>query len=511
MIALLLISAGLAYFFSLPFASVLQGGNYRIRTYFTRAKKDILLCFVWCLCCTGGGIAAVLCCGRILLTACIFLIYWSMGVFTWFIHRVMKMPVTFTNRLVRLLVVNTFLYGLLIFGLYFTSFYALWAAFPALIPVCLPLGALIMNPIEKKNNERYLARAKEKLSHSKGIKIGITGSYGKTSIKTDLDRLLSLSYKTLVTPANYNTPLGIAKTMEVSDGREEILILEMGARRKGDIRELCELVSPTIGVLTGIAPQHLETFKSEEAILWEKGELGRFVPAEGIVFYNLTDSKVRRLYEERQGRKIGVGFEDAEYLIGDLEMSAAGSSFRISRGGEEVLSLDIPIVGKAGVVNCALAAVVALTIGLSREAIEQGAKTLYPAPHRFEVTKVGEFTVIDDSYNINPIGAVSALESLAYFEGDRRVVYASGIVELGEKEADINRELGRKLAANADLAILAEGRYGDYVAEGISEYDPNFRIIRVKDTAEASLLFKKILRKGDVLLIMSDLPRDYLL
>ena len=509
MIAALLISAGLCYYLSLPFASVLQGGNYRARAIL-RAKKELVLCGVFFLIVSIGVVFFSLLAPSIFKGVLSLICYLLTGAFIFVVHRKMKMPLIFTNRLVRLLVLATGLYGVIVFPLCFTKFWSLWSITPILSPLILVAAMIVIAPFEKRNNAKYVRRAKEKLDSMSAIKIAITGSYGKTSVKANLDLLFSAKHKTLVSPANYNTPLGFAKTMECASGKEEYVILEMGARRKGDIREMCEIVHPTIGVITGIAPQHLETFGSIGNILEEKGELSRSVAKENPVFFNLTDPEVRKLYNERQGSKIGVGFKDADYLIENLDITEKGSSFILTHGEKEIF-FTIPGVGVAFVVNFSLAAVVALELGLSEEQVAEGAERAYPAPHRFEVVSRGAVTIIDDSYNVNPVGAQSALTSLGFFSGRRKIVYTSGIVELGSAEIEYNKALGKEIAQSVTIAIVCEGKYGDLVVDGIRESRSEMPIIRVKDTREASTLFASLLKEGDVLLIMSDLPRDYLL
>lgn len=506
---MIVISAGLAYFLSLPFVAVLQGGNYRVKTL-SRAKRWIIICLFYFFLCGGISLLLSFFCGKIPLKILTLFLCGATGCFVALIHHAMKIRLTFTNRVARLLICSTLLYAFLFVWLGFTSFYALSAATPALVPFTLALSAGIVNPLERKNNARYLKKTQLKLNATSAIKIGVTGSYGKTSVKVALETLLSKRFATLVTPSNYNTPLGVAKTMEGASGKEEILVIEMGARREGEIRELCELVSPTIGVITGIAPQHLETFGSLDAIRAEKGELAKSIPEEGTVYYNLTDPEVQALYDARSGKKVGVGFEAAEYLISDLEITARGSVFRLQKEAEEC-EVHIPAIGIAAIVNFSLAAAVAHDLGMSLSEIAAVGERFYPASHRFEIVRSGDVTVIDDSYNINPVGANAALQSLSHFAAERRIVYTSGMVELGKEEASLNRALGKSIARCASYAIVCAGRYGDLVAEGIREENPDLPILRVKDTAEASARFKTLLRKGDVLLIMSDLPRDYLL
>ena len=207
------------------------------------------------------------------------------------------------------------------------------------------------------------------------------------------------------------------------------------------------------------------------------------------------------------GKKIGVGYENADYLIRNVSFSVLGATFMLVKG-EKSIRITSSCVGMAFVVDFCLAAAVAIELGITWEDIAMAAKRSYPPSHRFEVVRSGDVVVIDDSYNVNPVGAAVALNSLGCFEGERKIVYTSGMVELGEEEEALNRALGEKISEVASVAIVGEGRYGDAVVRGIRE---NIAVFRAADTAAASKLFESILKKGDVLLIMSDLPRDYLL
>lgn len=508
MMGSIVISAGIAYFLSLPFASVLQGGGYRLKALL-RAKRPLFACLSYFVLSAGieGVVFALL--SGVVASILTFLLYVATGLFVFLTYEKMHISMHFTHRLVRLLVFSIFIYIAVFIGVFFVDLNGFWAVTPALSPFVLALSAAILSPFEKRNNARYIRRAKKKLQEHPATKLAVTGSYGKTSVKGYLEQLLHMRYGTLSSPENYNTPLGVAKTMEEATGEEQMLVLEMGARRRGDISELCELVRPDIGVITGIAPQHLETFGSIDNILAEKNVLAESVAASNPVFYNLTDPLVRGLYEKRQGKKIGVGYENADYLISDRVFDAKGSSFTLSKGDRSE-RITMPCVGAACVVNFSLAAAVALELGVLWEDVASAAKRAYPPAHRFEVVKSGAVTVIDDSYNVNPVGASVALESLRLFEGSRKIVYTSGMVELGEKEQEHNFSLGEKIADVASVAIVAEGRYGDAVARGIRS-KKDIVLFRVQDTKAASALFGDILKSGDVLLIMSDLPRDYLL
>ncbi len=509
MIGLPVLSAGIAAFFSMPFAFLLQGAGYHVETMLKRGGKFILRSVLWFVAVSPVSIFSDLLFGKNVRLIAYFSVCCLTFGYLVILFKKMKMTGRFTKRLVRLSITHFLLYSILFFPLYFTSFRSLWGVSPSLSPLTLCLANFVLLPFEKKNNDRYVKRAKETIRKMNAIKIGITGSYGKTSVKNALKTFLSVSYDTLSTPANYNTPLGIAKTLDEATGKEEVLIVEMGARRVGDIQELCEMVMPDLGILTGIAPQHLETFGSIDAILSEKNELAQFVPKQGCVFYNVSDAFVRSLAEKREGKKITIGYEDADCLIRNLCISSEGTRFELICG-QETISFETPLIGKGAAEDLALAAAVALYLGIPSEKVVSEAKTMKPAPHRLELIKQNGLLILDDSYNVNPIGVEAALDALKEIKGDRKIVYTSGLVELGESEATCNEWLGKKIATVADLAIVSKGRLGDQIVKGLKMSDFSEEMIsRTNDTSEASILFSKLLQKGDVLLITSDLPREY--
>ena len=508
MIGAIVFSLGIGYFYSLPYASVLQGGGYRAGVYFRRAKRYILISVLY-FCVVA---APLILAETYLRTApkyllCLF-VFILTSVVLFFIGHAMNVRVTVTNRLVRLLVADLVIAAAICLPTYDTPLTLLCAALPALTPVLLPVAALILAPFEKRNNRKYIRAASDRLLTVKE-RIGITGSYGKTSVKTFLDRFLSAMYVVLATPENYNTPLGIARSVQLLTEDTEVFLSEMGARRIGDISELVEMVRPTTGVITGIAPQHTETFGSLENIMREKERLSLGIP-NGRVYFNLCDERVRILYDRRIGDKAGVGYENADAIISDLAVTLKGTSFRLRYGGYD-FSVDIPLLGRAAAEDVALAAVVALDLGVDVEKIQAMAKDIPVVPHRAEVLYSGGLTIIDDSYNINPVGAAAALETLSMLPAERRVVYTSGMVELGAEGERLNAEYGRRIAAVCDVALVQSSAYGDAVVRGIESAGGHTRILRVRDTEEATALFPSVVGAGDILLLTSDLPRDYLL
>ena len=165
-------------------------------------------------------------------------------------------------------------------------------------------AAALAQPLENRINGQFFERARKKLeSRPDLIKIGITGSYGKTSTKFVLRDILSQKYRVLATPASFNTPMGLSRVInEQLKGEHQIFIAEMGARHVGDIKELCELVHPKYGLLTSVGPQHLETFGSIENIAGTKYELIEALPSDGIAFFSSDGSYVDRLFANASAR-----------------------------------------------------------------------------------------------------------------------------------------------------------------------------------------------------------------
>ena len=233
-----------------------------------------------------------------------------------------KVPLKKTKRLVRLcitfcltLAAATFL---LLLGL---SALAVWigdgvvwmlrfsliCAMPILSPYLLFIAYCINEPMEELIKRYYLRIAKAKLDKTDVLRIGITGSFGKTSVKEILKTILSQKYRVLATPASYNTPLGIAITVKSLDSTHDVFIAEMGARSKGDIKELALMVKPDYGVLTGVNNQHLESFRTIENIKNTKYELFENLAENGKGFFSSDNEGARELYARFGGEKYFAG------------------------------------------------------------------------------------------------------------------------------------------------------------------------------------------------------------
>ena len=384
---------------------------------------------------------------------------------------------------------------------------------PLLIPVVVLLAAAINAPIERAINKGYIDRCKKKIAENEGvIRIGITGSYGKTGVKEILKTILSEKYKVLSTPLSYNTPMGICKTVEELDGSFDVFIAEMGARHVGDVKELCDIVRPSYAVINGIIGHHLETFGTLENVKKAKAELIEGV-GDGTIVLTCDNPTALSLAKENEGKDIVLAGVDTsaspDVFATDIRLSKDGSAFRLNVFGDEV-EISTALLGKHNVSNICLAAALCFKLGLSVPEISAGISRVRPFEHRLQVIK-GEngVTVIDDSYNANSSGVVAALETLSLFEG-RKIVVTPGIVELGKEERKENELLAKNLVSTADFTILV-GAYNSYIIRDamIKEGYSFDNIFVANDLEEAKQKLKEIAKEGDVVLFENDLPDKF--
>ena len=387
---------------------------------------------------------------------------------------------------------GSFLYGLLA--------YVPVAILPLLLPWILCLANLADGVYEGARNRNFVKRAGQVLDESKIIRIGIVGSYGKTSVKNILKTLLSERYSVVETPASYNTPIGIAKTVFSPEFAEkEILIAEMGARKKGDIAELCRLVKPDYAIFTGVCGQHLETFGTVENVFAEKSEILK-CGARTVVCGKELQGYIDGQYE--------VTYADTA----ELEMvsfTATRTAFTLSIDGKKI-AVNTSLLGKAAVENILLSVKLAQALGLTAEEIERGLSKLQPIAHRLQLIEENGVYVLDDGYNCNPKGAEEGLDALARFEG-RKCVVTPGIVECGILERELNAELGEKIAVrHFDKVILVGSTLVGAVKEGYLKAGGEAERLEKAETLDgAQEILSQWIMRGDAVLFLNDLPDVY--
>lgn len=418
-----------------------------------------------------------------------------------------KTKLKFTKRVCRLIFANfvilfmifiVFLKKIVIFWQIFTIFMVFFAIFPYF----LIISFVIMLPIEKIIKNLFILRARRKLRKCTCKKIGITGSFGKTSTKNILYQILSEEFDVCATPKSFNTPMGVCKTvLENLKETDDFFIVEMGARQSGDIDFLSKFVGIDFGIVTPIGECHLETFGNVENIENTKYELCENTD---IVFFNGKSKSTKKLYE-RYGRKKYLlcdkkGFSYAK----NIQSNENGSTFELVINKEE-LKCNTKLLGKVNIDNIVVAASVAYILGESLVCIKDAIEKVKPSAHRLELIK-GYVNVIDDSFNSNFDGFVEALNVLKKFKG-RKIVVSPGMVELGKLQDEKNYEIGQKIASVCDFFVIMNETNRKNLSNGAKNGGlSSDKIFYAKTREEQQKILKSIIQKGDVILFENDFP-----
>ncbi|MBQ6980738.1 MAG: UDP-N-acetylmuramoyl-tripeptide--D-alanyl-D-alanine ligase [Clostridia bacterium] len=438
-----------------------------------------------------------------------------------------KLPLKKTKRLVRLCITYEIILTLLTFGIIvlvnFIAYsigdevvgvlrYAPICLIPLLSPYVLFLAYLINEPFENAIKKHIVLKATAKLDSADVIKIGITGSFGKTSVKEILNTVLSQKFRVLSTPNSFNTPMGIALTVKGLDSTHDIFIAEMGARNKGDIKELADMIKPSVAVLTGINNQHLESFGSIETIKNTKFELFEGLTENGVGFFSSESEGAKELFNRFNGEKYSAGInKEGNFAYAtDITTDERGMSFNLHINGEKPVKCCTVLLGRHSVSNICLAAAVAYKIGLTPEEIAMGVNRIPALKHRLELLPNNKnIVIIDDSYNSNEDGIRAAMEVLDTFSG-RKIVLTPGLVELGKMENVVNLEFGKTLARHADLVIVIGKHNAEMLISGLTDGGFNKEnILFAKSLNKANVLLNGIVKEGDFVLFENDLPDNY--
>ena len=427
-----------------------------------------------------------------------------------------KTPLVYTMRVKRLFATNILLFvAITALTLLFATEWAtvIIAATLILSNFLMLLANLVNTPIEKAINRHYYNDAKRIIDSHKGlIIIGVTGSFGKTSTKNYLASVLAEKYNVLVTPGNFNTLLGVIRTIrEQLRPYHQVFIVEMGAKQNNDIKEICDLVHPTIGIVTAVGEMHLETFKTVENIQETKFELINSLPAGGLGVINY-DSEYIKSYKGIKSpcKIIRYAVEgEGDYKANDVVYGAGGVSFTLGNGEHYCSRL----LGVGNLLNILASIAIADHLGVPANKQRNAIARLQPVEHRLSMKVANGITVLDDAYNSNPTGAkmsLGVLKEFAVGEGNKRIVITPGFVEMGTRQAEANKELGRTIAVSCDYAIIVNAVNREAIKSGIEEGGlPAEKYFLADSLNHAHQQLAKILRPGDVVLYENDLPDNF--
>ncbi|MDP8922619.1 MAG: UDP-N-acetylmuramoyl-tripeptide--D-alanyl-D-alanine ligase, partial [Chloroflexota bacterium] len=391
------------------------------------------------------------------------------------------------------------------------------AAVSLLAPPIVAAANLLLWPVEEAFRRYYLDDARQVLRRHGPTVLAVAGSYGKTSTKEFLATILAARYSVLKPPGSYNTPMGLSRVIrEQLRPTHEVFVAELGDYVPGDIRFLCSLVFPRIGVLTTIGPEHLERFKTMENVARAKEELIEALPPDGAAVVNQDDPLVRVIGDraERRGLKVvryGQREPGAAVRATDVRTTREGLRFTVAADGHGEAEFRVGVLGRHNVANVLAATAAAIEMGMTLPEIAAAARSIAPVEHRLQpIQGAGGVLVIDDAFNSNPEGAAEALDVLGELNGGKKVLVTPGMIELAEREEAENREFGRKAATVCDEVILVGPERARPILAGLRERGfPSERAHVVRSLDEATARLQGMLAPGDVVLFENDLPDQY--
>ena len=375
-------------------------------------------------------------------------------------------------------------------------------------------GNVLAKPILKIGNRKYIKEAKEIIASNKKMKIiGITGSYGKTSTKNIVSALLEQRFITVMTPKSYNTTLGVVKTIrEEIKPYTEVFVCEMGAARLGEIKEICEIATPDISVITSIGPQHLTSFKSMENVQKGKYEIITYSKPNSIAILNVDNEYIKDGIEKYAKGKEVIEYSlngDTRYRVENIEMSDKGSVFDILEG-DYPIRVETKLLGKHNIYNIVCAVAIARELGMTNEEIRKGIKKIKPVEHRLELKMMGNVLALDDSFNSNPEGSKAAVETLCMFKDKYKVMVTPGMIELGDKTDELNEKLG-EYASSLDFVILVGEITTKAIVKGLKNKGfENYEIVNDIYDAFEKLQEMQISHQNLIALFENDLPDSYI-
>lgn len=455
---------------------------------------------------------------NILLFIVIFIIYLSKNL------KNKKIQLKFTFKIARIMLISNIL--ALFYCFFINNYYYIY------FPFIFVIFSDIFDIYKYIQNYHFRRSARKIIKTRKLIKIGITGSNGKTSVKNILYGLLSLDYDVVMTPKNFNTPKGIIYTItKTLTKNTDVIIFEMGARQKNDIKKLCKIACPNMGILTNISPQHLETFHTINNVYKTKNELSEYLKTD-VCVYTYNNPLSFKSYLEKKGEKLLVGIIERKnkklkhkkqvkirkniklnlHINLAYKIDFLAKNIRVFNKlyhfdliiNKNKTHMATPLLGKHNILNILSAIAIATNLKINLKKIKEKLKHLSPIKHRLELIK-GKIYILDDSYNCSLASAKNSLEVLAQFP-NKRCVCTPGIIEGGKSQDFLNLELCKLIKANSDIQIFV-GKTNKKTFLKVFKHEKSAYFVDTLN--DAKKLFSLLLKERDSLLLLNDLPDDY--
>lgn len=396
---------------------------------------------------------------------------------------------------------NTFVHILIALGVFLV--YPFVLAYGVAIPLFLG-RVFIQLPKERK----MIRSARKILNEHPAIKIAIVGSYGKTTVKEILGTVLGQSLKVATTPGNMNTPIGISRFARKLKGDEEVLVVEFGEEKVGDVWKLAHLVKPTMAVITGINEAHLSSFKSLQQTTDTIFEIETYLGKKAIIYKNGENDIIKKHVSKKDDRvysRSGVH----GWKISDAKTSFENGTTFTAKKGDIVIHAKTALIGLHNIGPSVAAISIANGLGMSVKKIEAGLKSVKPFEHRMEPRLLHGAWVIDDTYNGNSDGVAAGLALLKKSNAKRRVYVTPGLVETGDRVQEVHKTIGKQIAESADFVVLMRNSVTDFIVAGIKSKKFKGELMVIDNPLDFYSNLEHFVAAGDVVLMQNDWTDNY--
>jgi UDP-N-acetylmuramoyl-tripeptide--D-alanyl-D-alanine ligase len=374
------------------------------------------------------------------------------------------------------------------------------AAYGILVP--LFIGWLF---VQKPREAMIIAKAKKILATHPGRRIGIAGSFGKTTAKELLLAVLSEGVKVAATPGNMNTPIGISRFAGKLTGHEDFLIFELGEEKPGDVRRLSRLTKPEIGIITGVNEAHLASFKTLDKTIATVFELADFVESQHL--YKNRESELVKKHKDSRGIPFDRKGVDG-WKVTHAETTVTGTEFDITKRGVTIHA-QTHLVGLHTIGMTTAVIAIAHSLGLTPKQIEAGLQNVQPFEHRMQPRPMHGAWVIDDTYNGNSEGVKAGLEFLKHVDATRRIYVTPGLVEQGDKTQFVHEKIGEQAATSADIVVLMQNSVTEFIKTGLKRRKFKGQLIEIDDPLEFYSNLEHFVAAGDVVMMQNDWTDNY--
>ena len=328
--------------------------------------------------------------------------------------------------------------------------------------------------------------------------IAVTGSVGKTTTRRMIFDVLRQQFSGVQSPRNFNNHIGVPLSVFEMSSHHDFAVFELGASGAGEIRDLGRLVAPDLGVITAIAPAHLDGFGDIETIVREKSSLLDCLPSDGLAVLNGDDERLRNVADQAHCCVVFVGETEHNHI----QATNVTTDLNQLRFEIDERTFTVPVTGRHHLTSALAAVAVGRELGLDERVIAHGLACFQPESGRCHVEQFGTWTVIDDTYNSSPRSMQAACEVLGSFRSQRRVLIAADMLELGDEAARLHRACGTVISNNNIDLLVAVGEFAEEFAHGVrAAGGESTQVIVCGSREDVPAVLESHLRDNDVILV----------